>query len=234
MESIFSRRGLAFIAIFGALAFVALQVNIFALQGVTGQSFTLFEFFGPIAGAFIGIVGVVAIGIAKLAEAIFTGTPLTLIDLAKLTPMLFAAWYFWKNGARGAQDKLGIIVPVIAIAAFWLNPVGQQVWFFALYWTIPIIAKFLPDRLFLRSLGSTFTAHAVGSVLFLYTIPSAPALWIALIPMVVVERLSFTVGISAAYVFFTNVLNAVDRVWNITKYVNVEKRYVLSLSAPRQ
>ena len=229
MEGIFSRRGIAFIVIFGLLAFIALQVNVFALMGMTGKSFTLFEFFGPIAGAFIGIAGIAAVGLAKLANAAFTGAPLTPIDLIKLTPMMFAAYYFWKNGARGVQDKLCIILPLAAMAAFWLHPVGQQAWFYALYWTIPVIARFLPDTLVLRSLGSTFTAHAVGSVLFLYTIETAPALWIALIPIVAVERLSFALGISASHVLFTNVLNAVDRVWGIRKHVCVEKRYVLQL-----
>lgn len=229
MESIFSRRGIVFIAIFGLLAFIALQVNVFALKGVTGKSFTVFEFFGPIAGAFIGIAGVAAVGAAKLANAVLTGAPLGLMDLAKLTPMMFAAYYFWKNGARGLQDRFGILVPAIAMLAFWLHPVGQQAWFYALYWTIPVIARFLPDRLFLRSLGSTFTAHAVGSVLFLYTIETAPALWLALIPVVALERGLFALGISASHVLFTNVLNSVDRVWNVTKHISVEKRYVIHI-----
>lgn len=220
---------MAFIVIFGLLALVALQANVFALKGVTGKSFTLFEFFGPITGAFLGIAGVLAIGLAKAANAILTGMPFTLADVAKLTPMMFAAYYFWKNGARGFRDKACIIVPVLAMLAFWLHPVGQQAWFYALYWTIPVFARFLPDRLFLRSLGSTFTAHAVGSVLFLYTIETTPALWLALIPVVAVERAAFALGISASHVLFTNVLNAVDAVWALTKYVNVEKQYVLRL-----
>ena len=44
MSGMLSQRGLTFIVIFGLLAFIALQIKVFALQGVTGQSFTLFEF----------------------------------------------------------------------------------------------------------------------------------------------------------------------------------------------
>ncbi len=232
-------RGIVFLALFLALAYAALQVSVFALQGVTGKSFTLFEFFGPIAGAFIGGAGLVAVGAAKLAGAIVAGAPLSIIDLAKLSPMVFAAWYFWKSGERGASDKLGILVPAAAIAAFWLNPIGQSfvqvaalgisvpAGIYALYWLIPIAAKFMPDRLFLRSLGSTFTAHAVGSVLFLYTIPTAPELWLALIPVVAIERTLFAAGISVSHVLFTNAMNAVDGVWSLSGLVNVEKRYVL-------
>jgi len=224
-----SFRGIVFLSIFAALAFAAMQVNVFALQGVTGKSFTLFEFFGPIAGSFIGAAGVAAVGCAKLVNALITGAPLSLIDLAKLTPMMFAAYYFWKNGAKGVHDKLGLIVPAVAMIAFWIHPVGQQAWFYALYWLIPIMAKFLPDKLLLRSLGSTFTAHCVGSVLFLYTIPTAPALWIGLIPIVALERGLFALGISASHVVFTNAMNAVDRIWKVSRYVSVEKQYVISL-----
>lgn len=236
-----SLRGIVFLAIFLALAYAAMQINVSELKGVTGKSFTAFEFFGPIAGAFIGAAGLVAVGAAKLVNAIVTGAPLGIVDLAKLTPMVFAAYYFWKNGERGVQDKLALLVPLAAMAAFWLHPVGQS-WvsvdalglsipagIYALYWLIPVIAKFLPDRLLLRSLGSTFTAHAVGSVLFLYTIPTEPALWIALIPVVAIERGCFALGISASHVLFTNAMNAVDRVWSITKYVNVERQYVLHI-----
>ena len=57
--------------------------------------------------------------------------------------MIFAAYYF---GSK--KRNLSIIVPIIAIAAFILHPVGREVWFFALFWTIPIIAKILPKKIF--------------------------------------------------------------------------------------
>jgi hypothetical protein len=230
MERIFSPRGIALLALFALLAFAGLRLNVFALQGVTGQSFTLFEFFGPTAGGFLGIAGIAAVGVAKLTAALLGGAPLSIIDIIKLSPMMFGAYYFWKNGAKALDDKLTIIIPVLAMAAFWLNPVGQRAWFYALYWTIPIIVKFLPDRLFLRSLGATFTAHAVGSVLFLYTIPTVPMLWVGLIPVVAIERTMFALGITATYLVFTNLLNAVDGVLDISRYVNVEKQYVLQLN----
>jgi hypothetical protein len=234
MESIFSPRGIAFLGLFALLAFIGLRLNVFALQGVTGQSFTLFEFFGPMAGGFLGLAGVAAVGIAKLAAAMLGGTQLSIIDVIKLTPMMFGAYYFWKNGAKALDDKITIIIPLLAMAAFWLNPVGQQAWFYALYWTVPILVKFLPDRLFLRSLGATFTAHAVGSVLFLYTIPTVPMLWVGLIPVVAIERTMFALGITASYLVFTNVLNAVDGVLDIGRNINVERRYVLQLHMERE
>ncbi len=220
-------RGIVFLVVFAALAYIALQIPVFALMGVSGKSFTLFELFGPVAGSFIGLGGVLAVGVAKVLNAFLTGAPLSPVDLAKMTPMMFAAYYFWRSASRGFSDRLGLVVPAAAMLAFWLHPVGQQAWFYALYWTIPIAAKFLPEGLLLRSLGSTFTAHCVGSVLFLYTIPTVPELWLALIPVVAVERGVFALGISAGHIVLTNAMEAVDRAAGLAKGVNVEKRYVL-------
>jgi len=229
MEKLLSPRGVVFLVLFAVLAYIALQINTFEMHGAKGKYFTSLDFFGPVAGSFLGLYGVAVVGAARLINAICANAPLGLVDILKLTPIMFGAYYFWRNGARGLQDRFGLLVPIAAMAAFWLNPIGQQAWFYALYWLIPIIAKFLPDRLFLRSLGATFTQHAVGSVLFLYTIPMAPEYWIALLPFVAIDRTLLALGISVSHVLFTNVLNAVDNVWSIKEYVNVEKRYVLSI-----
>jgi hypothetical protein len=143
--------------------------------------------------------------------------------------MLFAVCYFSRNGISGLKDRLGIAVPLLAILAFWLHPVGQQAWYYALFWTIPIIVKFLPDRLFLRSLGATFTAHAVGGMFWVWTVPMTADQWTALLPVTAYERVLFALGITVSYVLFTNLLNAVDKVLNINNYITLEKRYVLQL-----
>jgi hypothetical protein len=90
-------------------------------------------------------------------------------------------------------------------------------------------AKFLPENLVVRSFGAAFSAHAVGSILFLYTIPTAPALWMMLIPIVAIERSLFALGISASYVVFTNILDSMDKAFDVSKYLNIEKKYVLHL-----
>jgi hypothetical protein len=58
-----------------------------------------------------------------------------------------------------------------------------------------MILYFVPQKnIFFTSLGSTFTAHAVGSVIWLYTIPMTAGMWLALIPIVALERLCFATG----------------------------------------
>lgn len=227
MNKILSRKGVVFLVLFTILALVGMKINFSALVGADSQFFTFYQFFGPIAGGFLGIWGAVAVLGAQLINFILVGKTVSAINLLRLLPMIFAALYFGRNGLRGIKDKLGITVPILAILAFWLHPVGQQVWYFALFWTIPIIAKLLPDNLILRSLGATFTAHSVGGVLWIWTVPMSATAWIALIPIVAFERGLFALGIAGSYVVFVNVLNAVDKVFDINKYLTLEKKYVL-------
>jgi hypothetical protein len=118
------------------------------------------------------------------------------------------------------NNKIPIFVPGPTDGA-----VGSQVWYYSLYWLIPMVLYFAPKNLFLRSLGSTFTAHAIGSVLFLYSIPTAPALWIMLLPIVAIERLVFAAGISASFVAFNSVL---DAYFADQKFIAIDKRYSLA------
>ncbi|MBI2652128.1 hypothetical protein HYX00_01570, partial [Candidatus Woesearchaeota archaeon] len=53
-----------------------------------------------------------------------------------------------------------------------------------------------------------------------------PALWIGLIPVVIVERLSFAGGISLSFVLFNTLLDKLDARTK-SEYVNVDKRHVL-------
>ena len=214
LDRIFSKKGLIFLFIFVVLSLIGLNVNFSKLVGAENQFFTLFQFFGPIAGSFLGpIVGVFSVLIAQLTNFFVVGKEFTLINLFRIAPMLFAAYYF------GSKKKnLSVIVPLIAMAAFIIHPVGRTVWFFTLFWTIPIIARVLPEKysmsIPLKSLGATFTAHAVGGAFWIWTIPMTPGQWIALIPIVIYERLLFAAGIGISYVVFNAVL---DKVLDILK-----------------
>ncbi|MBN1157067.1 hypothetical protein JXA85_05590 [Candidatus Woesearchaeota archaeon] len=217
---------LMFLFVFMALVFIGDRINFSKVIGAENQFFTLFQFFGPIAGGFLGpLLGVVSVLGAQLGSFLLLGKAFSVLNLLRLLPMLFAAYYF------GTKKKyIGVIVPVIAMALFILHPVGRQAWFYCLYWLIPILGvvlpKKVPGRLFFRSLGATFTAHAVGSVIFLYTVPMEAAQWIGLIPVVAYERLLFASGIAISYVVLNTVL---DRLKVPEKFIHVDKSYVLRL-----
>ena len=147
--------------------------------------------------------------------------------------MLFAAYYFGKFAKK--KEVVSAIIPLICIALFILHPIGRQVWFYSLYWLIPVLGKILPDKvpgkLLFRSFGATFTAHAIGSAIWIYTVPSTAGMWLSLIPITGYERLLFGLGIAGSYVVFTTVLDyAVDK-WKLripTKVLFLDRRYTLA------
>ena len=228
-KKIMTKKGFVFLILFSALAFAGQRINFSALVGTDNQFFTLFQFFGPIAGSFLGpVVGVAAVLIAEAANFFAVGSEWTALNLVRLLPMLFAAYYF---GVNKDKIKVGIVVPLAAIALFVLHPIGRQAWFFSLYWTIPIIVKILPQKYsqnaFLRSLGATFTAHSVGGAAWVWTVPMTANQWAGLIPVVAYERILFALGITGAYILFNTLLDKLDS--RLTSdAVHIDKKYVLS------
>ena len=225
-DKLITKKGILFLFVFSVLVFVSDKVNFSKLVGAQNQFFTLFQFFGPVAGAFLGpVVGVLSVLIAEITSKIVNHATFDLITILRLTPMLFAAWYF---GTK--KDKISFLIPVAAIILFVAHPVGRQAWFFSLFWTIPIIIKLLPkkysEKVFLKSMGATFTAHAVGGAMWNYIVPMTKAAWIALIPVVIYERLLFSIGIAVSFVLLNTLLDKLDSKTK-AEYVNVDKRYVL-------
>jgi len=221
---VLSAKGFAFLLLFTIIALVASSINFSTVLGAPNQSFTFFQFLGPIAGGFLGAgAGILSVLLAQVISFIWLGKTVDLINILRLAPMLFAALYF----AKYSKGKLvQATVPLVCMALFMLHPIGAQAWFYSLYWLIPAIVLVLPEHLFLRSLGSTFTAHAIGGIIWLYFIPTTPAFWMALIPIVAFERLMFASGISVSYIAFNTVLARVEAVAK-SGFVFVDRRYAL-------
>src|SRR3989338_3952694 len=205
-KEFFNKKRVIFIALFAIFAFIAQRINFSGLIGAENQFFTLFQFFGPIAGAFLGpIAGVAAVLLAETTDFLIAGKEATLVNIIRLFPMLFATYYFATN-----KRALNIAIPVISIMLFLANPIGRQVWFFALFWTIPIIIRLIPrlsDSVPGRSLGATFTAHSVGGALWIWTVPMTVSQMIALIPIVAYERLLFAAGIGISFILVNAILD---------------------------
>ncbi len=268
LDKLLTKKGILFLLIFSILVFTGDRINFSKLIGAENQFFTLFQFFGPVAGAFLGpVVGILSVLIAEVSSYLVLGKAFTLIGVLRLLPMLFAAWYFGTH-----RDKISFFVPVAAIALFVAHPVGRQVWYFALFWTIPLLIKAVPERhsralinsmigafiliaavttqsmpvkvpviaallvalaLFnsfpdvsSKSLGATFTAHAVGGAMWNYIVPMTPAAWIALIPIVIFERLLFASGITISFLGLNTLLDRLDSKTKAS-YITVDKRHVM-------
>ncbi len=181
-------------AIFFITGLIALQIPFSNLLG-SSVKFTLFDFFAPTAGAFLGTVpGILTILLAQLVNLTLHGGATDMGAFVRLIPTLFAVWYFSKKRTSN------VCVAVAAILAFNLHPIGRSAWQYSLFWLIPIAAHFYRDNLLVRSMGATFTAHAVGGAIWVWMFGLSKAMWLSLIPQVAIERSAMAGGIVLSYV----------------------------------
>lgn len=195
------QKKLFFLALFSIIGFITLQIPFNKVMG-SNVSFTLFDFFAPMAGGFLGpVFGIASVFAVEVINLFIKQTPLTTGSVIRLFPTLFAVLYFALASKKGFTGKWLLAIPVLCIVAFIVHPIGRQVPYYALmFWSIPVIAYFKKDNLFIKSLGSTFTAHAVGGALWIWAFNLPAAVWNGLIPVVIGERLLFATGIAVSYI----------------------------------
>lgn len=221
----FKKEKLVALAVFILIGFVALQIPINHLAG-SKVSFTLFDLFAPVSGAFIGngfgIVAVLLMQILNVALHGFANVDKGVI--IRLFPILFGVWFFAK------KDRNLLIVPAIAIISFNLNPIGRSVWYYSLFWLIPFFAyPFAKKSLIARSLTSTFIAHSVGGAIWIWAFHLPASVWIGLIPVVIAERAIMTLGISANYILMNNILAYLSSKKLIPDFIKVDKKYLVNI-----
>lgn len=113
--------------------------------------------------------------------------------LVNRSPLLFAGWSY-----RFSNIFTSVILPLSCFGLFIIHPIGQHAWPYALYWLIPVTIFTLKNKnIFLKSLEAVFVAHAVGSVIWIYTHQMEPEVWLSLIPVVALERILMAFGIVA-------------------------------------
>ncbi|MDO8618765.1 MAG: hypothetical protein Q7R49_02340 [Candidatus Daviesbacteria bacterium] len=197
-----------FLIIFSLVGFLSLQIPFTKLAG-SNISFTLFDFFGPISAAFLGpLYGVISVFAVEIVNVFIKHTSLnTPAAIIRLFPALFATLYFGFLSQKKSQSKWVLLVPIICIISFVANPVGRQVWYYSLFWTIPVLAYFKKENLLFRSLGATFTAHAVGGATWIWALNLPVNTWNSLIPVVITERLLFATGIAISYLAVKHILD---------------------------
>lgn len=238
---LFIRRKTLFILIFTILGFILLQIPVNTLAG-SKVKFTLFDLFAPISGAFLGtplgIISVLAMQAGNLGLGGFSGvntsSPLTLIATLRFLPLVVGVWFFALRSTSRSQGKLFtgqisdmiLLIPLLSIIAFNLHPVGRSVWFYSLFWVIPFLVWPFRERfLVARALGSTMSAHAVGGAVWIWAFNLPANVWITLIPVVVLERSIFTLGISASYILVNNILGYLSAKKLIPKAITFDQKY---------
>lgn len=224
---------LIYILIFAVLGFLLLQLPVNNLIG-TKARLTFFDMFYPVSGAFLGsgfgFIAVFAMQIVNLAvhgfSSINTVSILALLATSRLISMSAGVFAFSR------RDKLALVLPIVSILVFLANPVGRAVWYFALLWMIPLaVSPFRKKSLFANSVFATFSSHAVGGALWIWAFNTTPLYWNMLIPIVILERTIFALGMSASFIFINNIISYAAKVKVLPKSgVYLSKKYLLGLT----
>lgn len=150
----------------------------------------------PLSGLWGGFWGAtVFCTFSLIVRIIAHGGTFPLYYLAYIIPGYCASLYWVSSRAI-----IRFYVPLICMILFMVHPVGFYAAPYALYWLIPLMCYISKSRsFFLQALSSTCIAHAVGSVIWLYTVPMTVEQWYTLIPLVALERLSFALGMVIVY-----------------------------------
>jgi hypothetical protein len=214
----------AFYILFILIGLVTMNVPFSEIIGATDLRFSLFDFFGPIAGAFIGLWGLAIVAIMQLANWGMSGFSIEITTLIRLVPVLFAVLYFMKG-----TKKWALVAPAVAMIAFWAHPEGRAAWYYALYWTIPFIAYLFADKwLIARAIGATFTQHSVGGALWIWATGMKSTIWLSLIPIVWKERLLMSVGIMLTFMATNYALSIIREKtnWKLS-FAYIDKDYAI-------
>ena len=132
-------------------------------------------------------------------------------------PTFVASFYFYVSSKKKnlffdlSKFILSVILPLVCIAIFICHPEAGKAYLYSFYWFIPVICYFLEkfksyNTIFTKSLTATFLAHAVGSIIWLYTINMDSKQWLGLIPMVAIERIVFASSMSLIFVLVKRVI----------------------------
>jgi hypothetical protein len=149
----------------------------------------------PSIGFFANTGTCVAFHVAKLLFELLFGSS----SYAYHLPTFVGTYYLASH-----TTATKIALPLICITLFLTHPVGITVPHYPLYWLIPIVITLSKtESIFLRSLGSTLSTHAVGTLLWLYSHPVTTPLLKHLFCIVWYERLFYAFCLTAVYYGFS-------------------------------
>ena len=195
------KRYLAPVAVLVLISSLFGLAHVAKLNGIQGLFHSFFSFshsIAPLFGMVFGFSGSIAL-ILGMMTLKFSG----IIAYSYFGLPAFCASLCWATDNRCVR----VGIPAVCMALFLVHPIGFAAAPYAFYWLIPIVSALAyTQNRFLTALSSTFVAHAVGSVMHLYFInPMTSSAWLALIPVVALERLVLALGMYVAYIVVASV-----------------------------
>jgi len=181
----------------------------------------------PLAGAYGGITALLSMHIIRVS---LMCTPDSLLSwshiaLAYHIPTVCAGVYWaWIGSGKYYtwwSVRIGMaLLPLCCMMLFSCDPIGSQAWQYTLFWLIPAASALIPHKhLLFHAYASTFIAHAVGSVLWVWTHTMPPTLWLGLIPVVMIERTAIALGMVCSMVCIERGICYLSRIYAFSHYI---------------
>lgn len=163
-----------------SLLLIAVCFKVSFIVGSKMGFFNAYDLVNPVLGG----LGCSWLAILMLPLRLFWSSMSPILYFIRHIPGLIGVAY-WNTQSWIVR----LFVPAACMALFLVHPVGSQAYAYTFYWLIPMsFYLFNVQGVIAQAFGSTFVVHAVGSVIWLYTVPMNAAHWWALIPVVFVER----------------------------------------------
>lgn len=191
----------------GLLLVISSKLPISFVWGSYKFSFTALTAILPLLGTFYGL------GHSLLfTSLLFTGKFILLgSSITFGIPTLFATASMAVQTTKSSKVlnfTLHVLLPSACMMLFTFHPIGRHASVYSWYWLIPIGIYMTSSRsFFLSALSSTFIAHAVGSIIWLYSVPMTAEQWLGLLPIVAIERITFTCLTSLLYLSINFIKN---------------------------
>lgn len=188
--------------VLGLLTLLVASMPLSYLVGSYWHFFSWSSVLVPLAGLYGGLGSTILLFIVRCGLRSLLSSASIVLLFTNTIPGLVASVYWYQSKA------IRTLIPVVCMVAFVVHPVGSLVAWYALLWLIPVFVQYFNRKLlFADALAATFTAHAVGSIIWLYTVPMTAAHYVTLVPLVIAERLLFATGITLG-VYLINYLSA--------------------------
>jgi len=191
---------------FAAVTFMASLIKFSFASTTKILTFSCFLAVAPVAGTLFNLPTTILLTLT----AIFFKTGLKLYAITFGLPTLVATlcmFYQNQNGrfAKIATFGLTVLLPLSCMTFFVWSQANMGAFVYSLYWLIPIVLYFTKQnnsvfKMFSTSLSTTLVAHAVGSLMWTFTIPMTSEQWFALIPVVAIERFFLAIVMTSALI----------------------------------
>lgn len=232
--------------IMSAIGFVAIStlsslIKISLAVGAKILTLSCFLAVAPVAGTLFNLP--TALLLTLVAVLFKTGLKLYAITFG-LPTIIATLCMFYKTQpgrtARIANFALTVVLPLACMALFIWQQHTHGAFVYSFFWLIPPALYFWKDQnkltnLFTAPLSTVFVAHAVGSIMWLFATPMAPEQWLALIPVVAIERLALATVMTTAAICLQSLSKGLFGFNDIRNSLHGRQRMFFrkSLSLPR-